>query len=130
MIFDMNRQVTLFIFSLLSGVAVGVLFDFYRVIRGLKESGKVITAIEDILFWILTGVLIFLFMMYTNYAYMSFNVFMYNGIGLLLYFFMVSKYAIRLWDKVLNFLNSIIRVAINWIFYPLRIIFHKIRKKT
>lgn len=129
MIFDMSRQVTLFIFSLLSGMAVGVLFDFYRVIRGFEEPGKVITAIQDILFWILTGVLIFLFMMYTNYAYMSFNVFMYNGIGLILYFKIFSKYAIKLWDKVFSAVMTIIRLMINWVFYPLRIIFHKLRKK-
>ncbi len=130
MIFDMSRQVTLFIFSLLSGMTVGVLFDFYRVIRGFEDPGKVITAIQDILFWILTGVLIFLFMMYTNYAYMSFNVLMYNCIGLFLYFKLFSCYAVKLWDKVFNVIMTIIRVIINWVFYPLRIIFHKLRKKT
>ena len=130
MIFDMNRQITLFIFSLINGMAVGGLYDFYRVLRGFEEPGKIITAIQDILFWILTGVLVFILMMYTNYAYMSFNVFIYNGIGLILYFKLISRQAIAIWDRVMDFIITIFRVCINWFLYPLRIIFHKLRKKT
>ena len=130
MIFDMSKQITLFVFSLLSGMFIGVLFDFYRVIRGFEVSGKVITAIQDILFWVLTGILVFIFMMITNYAYMSFNVFAFNGIGLFLYFKIFSSYIIKLWNKILSYLVIISRVVINWLFYPLRIIFHKLRKKA
>lgn len=130
MIFDLNKQLALFIFSLMNGMAVGVLYDFYRVIRGFEEAGKIITAIQDILFWILTGVLIFILMMYTNYAYMSFNVFMYNGLGLLIYFKFISKFIISICDDILEFLITIIRIIFSWLFYPLRIIFHKLRKKT
>lgn len=130
MIFDMNRQITLFIFSLINGMAVGVLYDFYRVIRGFEEPGKIITAIQDILFWILTGILIFILMMYTNYAYMSFNVFVYNGLGIILYFKLMSRRVILIWGRVIESILTIVRVISNWLFYPLRIIFHKLRKKA
>lgn len=130
MIFNMDRQITLFIFSLINGMAIGVLYDLYRVIRGREETGKLITAIQDILFWILTGILVFTLMMYTNYAYMSFNVFIYNAIGIFLYFKIFSHKFIVLWSRVIEFICTVIRVIFNWFFYPLRIIFHKIRKKT
>lgn len=130
MIFDMDRQITLFIFSLINGMAVGVLYDFYRVIRGFEEPGKIITAIQDMLFWVLTGILIFILMMYTNYAYMSFNVFLYNGLGLLLYFRLISRHAILVCDRVIELMVTVIRIVFNWLFYPLRIIFHKLRKKA
>ena len=130
MIFDMNRQVALFIFSLINGMAVGGLYDFYRVIRGFEKPGKIITAIQDILFWIFTGVLIFALMMYTNFAYMSFNVFVYNALGIVIYFKLISHYAIIIWDKIFEVVITLIRVVYNWIIYPLRIIFHKLRKKT
>lgn len=130
MIFDMNRQITLFILSLINGLAVGVLYDLYRVIRGFEEPGKIITAIQDILFWTLTGILIFILMMYTNYAYMSFNVFIYNGIGLILYFKLISRQVITVWGKIIDFVITIFRISTNWLFYPLRIIFRKLRKKT
>ncbi|MEG1256933.1 spore cortex biosynthesis protein YabQ [Clostridium sp.] len=126
----MSRQVTLFLFSLLSGMLVGVFFDIYRVIRGIEEPGRFITAIQDLLFWILTGIIIFIFMMYTNYAYMNFNVFVYNGIGLFFYFKLFSRGFIFGYSKIIKFISSAIRIIFYYFFYPLRIIFHKIRKKT
>lgn len=130
MIFDMNRQVVLFVFSLLTGMTVGISYDFYRVIRGFQEPGKVITAIQDILFWILTGIIVFILMMQTNYAFMNFNVFVYNAIGVILYFKIFSEHVITMWKGTLDFGITIIRIISSWLFYPLRIVFHKLRKKT
>lgn len=130
MIFDMDKQITLFFFSIINGMAIGVLYDFYRVIRGFEEPGKIITALQDILFWILTGIIIFILMLYTNYAYMSFNVFLYNGLGLVLYFKILSKRTITIVDKLIDLIVTVIRITFNWLFYPLRIIFHKLRKKA
>jgi len=130
MIFDMGRQITLFIFSLLSGMLVGIFFDVYRVIRGFEQPGIIITAIQDLLFWILTGIIVFIFMMYTNYAYMSFNVFVYNGIGLFIYFKLFSHIFLLGYGKILNAILAIFRVTFYYLFYPIRIIFHKIIKKT
>lgn len=130
MIFDMDKQITLFFFSIINGMAIGVLYDFYRVIRGFEEPGKIITALQDILFWILTGIIIFILMLYTNYAYMSFNVFLYNGLGLVLYFKILSKHTITIVDKLIDLIVTVIRITFNWLFYPLRIIFHKLRKKA
>lgn len=130
MIFDMDKQITLFFFSVINGMAIGVLYDFYRVIRGFEEPGKIITALQDILFWILTGIIIFILMLYTNYAYMSFNVFLYNGLGLVLYFKILSKHTITIVDKLIDLIVTVIRITFNWLFYPLRIIFHKLRKKA
>lgn len=129
MIFDMGRQITLFIFSLFSGMLVGIFFDVYRVIRGFEEPGTVITAIQDLLFWILTGIIVFIFMMYTNYAYMSFNVFVYNGVGLFVYFKLFSHIFLLGYGKILNAILTIFRVMFYYLFYPIRIIFHKIIKK-
>jgi len=129
MIFDMGRQIALFIFSLLSGMLVGIFFDVYRVIRGFEEPGTIITAIQDMLFWILTGIIVFIFMMYTNYAYMSFNVFVYNLIGLFIYFKLFSNIVILAYGSILNAILTFFRVIFYYIFYPIRIIFSKITKK-
>ncbi len=119
----------LFIFSLLSGMLVGVFFDADRVIRGFEEPGRIVTFIQDLLFWVLTGILIFIFMMNTNYAYMSFNVFVYNGLGLLIYFKILSRVFILGCNKILNFFLTFFRIILYYLFYPIRIVFEKIRKK-
>jgi len=103
MIFTMPEQVNLFIYSLLCGALIGVLFDVYRTFRGFESLNKLVTAIEDLLFWILTGLIIFIFMMYTSYAFMSFNVFVYIALGLFiylrLYHILLSNYSTHVKDS-------------------------------
>jgi spore cortex biosynthesis protein YabQ len=130
MIFSMPQQVNLFVFSLLSGILIGVLFDIYRTIRGFESLNKLISAIEDVLFWILTGIIIFIFMMYTSYAYMSFNVFVYIGIGLFLYLKAISRFFVKTLHNLLVFVFKVIRVAFYVITYPIRACFYKILRKS
>lgn len=129
MIFNMDKQITIFIFSILSGFLIGLFFDLYRIIRGNEVPGKIITAVEDLLFWTLTGILVFIFMMYTNYAYLSFNIFAYIAIGIFVYFKLISKLVINVLKNVFRIVQLGVRVLIYHVFYPIRVIFQKITKK-
>ncbi len=130
MIFSMPEQVNLFVFSIIGGMLIGILFDIYRIIRGFESLNKFITAVEDLLFWILTGIFIFIFMMYTSYAYMSFNVFVYIAIGLLIYLKLISKGFVKTLHKLLIFLLTTFRIVFYVITYPIRVFFYKILRKN
>lgn len=130
MIFDMDRQIAIFIFSLASGILIGILFDLYRIIRGNENPGNIVTAIEDLLFWILTAMIVFIFMMYTNYAYLSFNIFVYMIVGMIIHLKLLSGFFISIMGKVYDIFNICVRVSFYYIFYPFRIIFQKITKKS
>jgi len=126
----MPEQVNLFVFSIIGGMLIGILFDIYRIIRGFESLNKFITAVEDLLFWILTGIFIFIFMMYTSYAYMSFNVFVYIAIGLLIYLKLISKGFVKTLHKLLIFLLTTFRIVFYVITYPIRVFFYKILRKN
>ncbi|ARC83615.1 spore cortex biosynthesis protein YabQ [Clostridium argentinense CDC 2741] len=130
MLFTMEQQIILFVFSLLSGVLIGVLFDIYRIIRGVEDVGAIITIIQDILFWIATGFIVFIFMMYTSYAYMSFNVFVYVSIGLFVYIKLISKIFINVLHNVLVAIGKVLRVIFNTLSYPVRFCLYKIIGKS
>jgi len=125
----MHQQIVLFIFSILSGVLLGVFFDCYRIIRGFNNPNKLVTAMEDILFWILAGILIFIFMMYTNYAYISFNVVIYGIMGLFLYLKLFSTLFIKIVYNIVVTILTIARLLIYRVTYPFRIIFYKLTEK-
>ncbi|MGL4731748.1 MAG: spore cortex biosynthesis protein YabQ [Clostridium sp.] len=129
MLFTMERQLSLFIFSILSGVLIGVLFDIYRIIRGFEHIGQIITLIQDILFWVATGSILFLFMMYTNYAYMNFNVFIYIGLGLFIYMNFVSSTFIDILRHIIQLVSKFIRVCYYILSYPIRICLYRIKGK-
>ena len=82
MIISLSAQINLLVYSFIAGMIIGILFDLYRLMRGLSNPKKAITIIEDILFGIFTAIIIFIFLLYTNYAYTGFYVYMWIAFGI------------------------------------------------
>lgn len=130
MVISINQQFGLIIFSLVSGIITGVLFDLYRLIRGFNNSNKIITFIEDTLFWIFTSVVVFAFLLYTNYAYIGMYVYLWIGIGIYLYMKLISRFFISSQYKLFKFLGRVFRVTRNSILYPFEAIIYLIKIKN
>ncbi|MBW6411150.1 spore cortex biosynthesis protein YabQ [Clostridium weizhouense] len=126
---SLNMQFNLILYSSIAGFITGLLFDIYRGIRGLN-SIKVITIIEDILFWVLTALIIFTFLLYTNYAFLTPYVYIFIIIALLIYLRLFSKYFYSLEKLLIKKVNTIIRIVFKNIIYPIKIIFSKVMDKS
>ena len=88
---QLNVQVDIVIYSLLAGVLTGILFDAYRLIRGYKIP-KVIVVVEDLLFWALCALVVFTFLLYTNYAFLGPYVYVFIGIAIAFYIKFISPH--------------------------------------
>jgi spore cortex biosynthesis protein YabQ len=130
MLSSISTQFNLIFFSLVAGVITGVLFDLYRVFRGLENPNVVVTFIEDTLFWIFTGIVVFIFLLSTNYAYMREYVYIAIAVGVILYMWLISKHFIKVQYKVIRFVTKFIRVSFNFLFYPLQLLFYNIKRKN
>lgn len=130
MIISMDHQLNLLVFSFLSGFIIGILFDFYRIIRGKNEGNKVITVVEDILFWILVAIIVFIFLLYTNYAYIGFYVYLFILLGMLFYIKFISKSIIKFLINILSILGRFLRVTFNILIMPFEILFYKLKEKN
>ena len=125
---ELNMQISLVIYSLIGGFIAGILFDIYRGIRGVN-SILILTIIEDILFCILIALIVFTFLLYTNYAFLTPYVYAFIIIALLLYFRFISKYFYASEIILAKILYKIIRILLKNIWYPLKIISYKITDK-
>lgn len=56
-----NNQAELFLIFTINGILIGLLFDFFRILRRSFKTKDIITYIEDILFWILTRLFNYIF---------------------------------------------------------------------
>ena len=130
MVISISQQFRLVIFSLAAGIITGVLFDSYRLIRGFSNLNKIVTFIEDTLFWIFTSVVVFIFLLYTNYAYIGMYVYMCIAIGVYLYIKLISKFFISSQYRVLKVLGKILRVVRNFIFYPFQFVIYSFKRKN
>lgn len=116
-----GNQTYLFIVFTIVGIIIGILFDIFRILRKSFKTKDLVTYIEDILFWILTGIII-LFSMY-RFSNGELRFFMIIGIimGTLIYMITFSKYVIKISVFVINIFKR-------WILYPFKL-FIKISKK-
>ena len=53
-----ENQTYLFIVFSLTGIGLGVLFDFFRALRKTFKTPDLVTYLEDIIYWILAGIIV------------------------------------------------------------------------
>lgn len=117
-----QNQAYLFLVFSLTGVVIGILFDFFRILRRTIKTSNIITYIEDVLFWILTGLLILYNIWYFNNG--EIRVFMFLGIilGVLIYMSTLSNILIKIFTKILQTTIKVLELP----FKTLLAIFRKI----
>lgn len=126
---QISMQFNIVFFSILAGIITGILFDIYRIIRGLSNF-KAVMIVEDILFWILASIIVFTFLLYTNYAFLTPYVYIFICCTILLYMIFISKYFYSIEKFILDIIFKIIRVILKNLSYPLKLAFYKIIDKN
>lgn len=116
-----NNQAYLFIIFTLDGILIGVLFDFFRVLRKTFKTKDFITYIEDILFWLFTGFIILYSMCMFCDGELRFFMFIGIIIGIVMYMITISRYVIKVSVFIINWLKKVLA-------FPFKIVY-KITKK-
>ena len=105
-----QNQAYLFLVFSLTGVEIGILFDFFRILRRTIKTGNIVTYIQDILFWILTGILVLYNIWYFNNG--EIRVYMFLGIiiGTLIYMLTLSNIFVKLFTKILSIIIKVLEI--------------------
>jgi len=122
-------QVNIIFYAFLAGLLIGVLFDLYRELRGYRVN-KGIMFLEDILFWILGALIVFVFLLYMNYAFLGPYVYLFISISTLIYYRHISQYFRRLEKGISVVVRMLFRIIIKNICYPFKIVISRIRIKN
>lgn len=123
-----QNQAYLFLIFTINGLIIGILFDIFRILRRSFKTSDIITYIQDILFWILTGFIL----LYTIFTFSNgeIRLYMFLGVflGCLIYMLVFSKYFIKINVKIILFIKKIISKIISIIFLPIKFIINLIKK--
>lgn len=121
-------QLYLFLIFIINGLLIGLLFDFFRILRKAIKTSDLITYIEDILFWILTGFII----LYSTFVFSNgeIRLFMFLAItiGIIAYFLLVSKFILNISLYIINFVKKVLNILLHVLKIPCNFII-KIFKK-
>ncbi len=112
----MDNQLYLFLIYVVSGVAISIFFDIFRVLRKSIKTSNLITYIEDAVFWIIVGLFLIWEIFTISYGELRSYIFLGLVLGVVLYMATVSKYFIKINVKILNIIKK-----------PIYIIYKKIK---
>lgn len=123
-IYNQFYNVLIFI---ITGIVIGILFDSFRILRRSFKTPDIITFIEDIIFWILVGVILLFSIFNFNNGEIRSYIFVGLGIGIITYILTISKYFIKISVKILVTIKNIIYFPFKQIFkFCQKFIFHPI----
>lgn len=118
--YSLNQAYTFIIFIIL-GIFIGVIFDFFRILRKSIKTKDIITYFQDITFWSIVCILLLYFIYRFNNGEIRFFIFIGIIIGNAFYLLTISKKFININLTIFNFFKKIFEKII---FKPLKNIIH------
>ncbi len=128
MTLPIESQGSIFLIMVAVGFLIGLVYDFFRLIRRIFYHTNLLTYIEDFLFWIVTTFIVFYTLLHTNFLVLRFFCFLGIFIGLILYFLCLSKFIINFFLKLVEIIIVPIKFLLN-ITKPWIIVVNKKNKK-
>lgn len=141
------EQLTNFIYFIITGMVLGIIFDVFRILRKSFKTSDFVTNIEDILFGIITGIVLLFTIFLFNNGELRLYLFLGIIFGIILYLLLISKYFIKINVEIikiikkfiilitkpfiilLKFIKKIFFKPISFICINLKLLFKKILKK-
>lgn len=123
-----TNQAYLFFIFIINGIIIGLLFDFFRILRKSFKTPDIITYIEDLLFWILTGFIVLYSIFTFNNGEIRLYMILAIILGAIIYLLVASSYIIKINVTILNFIKKILKKIFNILLMPFKFL-HKIINK-
>lgn len=113
-----QSQAYVFVIYILSGILIGILFDIFRVFRKSFKTPDIVTYIQDVLFWAITGIFLLYIIFKFNNGELRAYIFFGLMLGIIFYILLFSKHFIKINVVIVNFIKSIFIKIIKIIMIP------------
>lgn len=123
-----TSQAYIFLIFVINGILIAFIFDIFRITRKSFKTPDWVTYVEDILFWLITCIIL----AYSIYTYNNgeIRLFMFIAtlIGCIIYILTISKYIIKMSVRIIKVLKKIFNTLVYYISFPVKILYKTIKK--
>lgn len=102
------EQLTNFICFICTGIVLSIIFDIFRILRKTFKTSDIVTNIEDVIFGVITGIIILFSIFIFNNGELRFYIFIGISIGIVVYMISISKYFIKINVQIITFMKKIV----------------------
>ncbi len=122
MIVSVSSQAYVFLCTVIGGMAIALVYDFFRILRRALKTGGFVTYVQDLLYWIIAAVIMFLTFYYSNDGELRVYLFIGAFIGVVLYALLLSKIIMDSSLFIIKIIKLVIKTIIFITSYPIRLI--------
>lgn len=123
-------EVQFFLTSVLYGVLLLLVYDCLRILRRIVAHNAFFIALEDIIFWVVASIVIFIMIYEKNNGTIRAYAILGMLIGMVLYNQLVSKFIIKWITWVINKIVCIVRKIVSFLFHPFIVLGKRVGKKV
>lgn len=110
-----TNQAYTFLIFVINGILIGFIYDVFRILRISFKTKDFITYIEDILFWIIVGIIVLNSIFVFNNGEIRFYIFFGIVIGVIMYITIFSTYIIKGSVQIISFIKHIFKAILGFI---------------
>lgn len=136
---DIIIEVDVFLRAIALGAVCGLFYDILRIFRRVRTRGYILTGVEDLLYWIVSAVIMFMFLYKENGGTIRAYIIMGMAAGMLLYEIVLGHYIVKyltlVFKKVFGFLDKIfekffkkLSLLLKKCFKPFKILIIRLKK--
>lgn len=129
----MTPQTLLFFEAILLGMILALFFDIFRILRIGFNFPMGVIILEDVLFFIVSAVITYLFMLSTIYGQVRGFIIIGETMGFVIYYFTIGKLVISASKVIINIVKKILILLFKIFILPFikifKFIFKKINRK-
>ena len=119
-----TNQAYLFLIFTINGIIIGLLFDIFRILRRSFKTSDIVTYVQDLLFWVLTGFILLYSIFTFSDGEVRFYMFLGVFLGCMIYMIIFSKYFININVKIIKVIKKIVSI----IFTPIKLLIKFVKK--
>ena len=122
---NLPNESTIFLIFIVVGIIISMIFDLFRAIRKVYRTGTLATDVQDIIFWMISGLIMIYSVFVFNYGQIRGYVLLGIGLGSFVYFLTISKFFVIIFTKLINFVAFLIGTIL---LKPIKIVVKLVRK--
>lgn len=120
MILSVSEQVIVFLWTTVSGMAIAFVYDIFRIIRKAVRTGGFAVFVQDILFWLIACIIMFISIYRSNDGELRGFLFFGAFLGAVLYAMLFSKAVMGSSLFIINVTARAVKILIYIVLYPFR----------
>lgn len=124
------HQTVLFLQACLLGFLLGLFYEIFRILRLMIKTGAVAVFVQDILYWSVSALISFLFILAVNSGQLRIFLLLGIVIGMIVYFFTLGALIMKASKAIIAFIYRVMRFIYGKLVTPVQRFMGFTRKKA